>query len=241
MGAFGSLSGLPTVLLVLLALNANFTRSFATEVSNGLPTTPGHSGIAATVNGEIDTVVVVGVDGLSTSYYRDLLRNGQLPNFARLRSRSAYTDSARAVMPSVSYTNWQSILTSSDPSFHGVDGNDYKRAHSPVVPVTGLCSFYPNLFSVLRVPFPRSFLSARYSWPVISEVLEPRRYLNQSESEMSDESVVDGCVKDLQGVGRRRAERLAKGLTGKGVDGEAVAALLCYMVKVDEIGHGESF
>ncbi|KAI9024704.1 alkaline-phosphatase-like protein [Hyaloraphidium curvatum] len=185
----------------------------------------------------IDQVLIIGVDGLSTSYYHSLLRRGALPNFARLRSQSAFTDNARAVMPTVSFVNWMSILSSADPSFHGVDGNDYSRATSPVISVTGPCSFFPNAFSVLRVAYPEAFLAARYSWPVIGEVLEPSKYLNVSTSEMSDEAVADNCVSDLQLMGRKKAELLAAGKGGRGRRGEGVMLHLCYFVAVDETGH----
>lgn len=118
---------------------------------------------------------------------------------------------------------------------------------------------FPNLFSITRLAHPASFLGARYSWPVIGDVLEPRQYLNLSESQvgasrkslyslwiltldpsstikMSDESVTEGCIKDIQSIGARKMARLAAG-SPEAIAGEHLAVLLCYMVKVDEIGH----
>lgn len=120
-------------------------------------------------------------------------------------------------MPSVSYPNWYSILTASDPPFHGIDGNDWKAKHPRVISTEGACTRKPNLFTILRTLQPQAVSGAFYAWPTIGEILKPAGDLNVSSSTTEDEESLKEALSFLQ---RDRP-----------------ALMFLYFTDIDETGH----
>jgi phosphonoacetate hydrolase len=67
-------------------------------------------------------VVVVLIDGGDPAYVNAGLREGRLPNFARLM-RTGFAAVARDAMPSFTNPNNVSVITGVPPSVHGISGN----------------------------------------------------------------------------------------------------------------------
>lgn len=85
---------------------------------------------------QIEHVVIISIDGLRA----DALARADTPNLDALRKRGAFSDNARAVVPSVTLVSHASMLGGMSPEKHGVDWNifDAERGF-----VTG-----PTLFSL---------------------------------------------------------------------------------------------
>jgi hypothetical protein len=72
-------------------------------------------------------VLLVGVDGLEWQVLAPLLRDGQLPNLARLMSRGVYGRLV-TIDPTVSPVVWTSIATGKPRDLHGIGGFSYRDA-----------------------------------------------------------------------------------------------------------------
>src|SRR5215472_12816067 len=74
---------------------------------------------------------VIGVDGLSI----DGIRNTRSPHLHKFLEIAAWTFEARAVMPTLSSPNWESIITGSGPEQHGITSNGYLKDRIELKPV----------------------------------------------------------------------------------------------------------
>ncbi|KAJ3091598.1 hypothetical protein HK102_014147, partial [Quaeritorhiza haematococci] len=63
---------------------------------------------------------------------------------------------------------------------HGIDSNEWVREAPKVVSIDGPCTYFPNIFTLLRHAHPSSTLAAFYNWPTITQMLQPATYLNTS-------------------------------------------------------------
>lgn len=76
--------------------------------------------------------VMIGLDGLISGYVKKFVREGKMPNVARLMKKGAYADILPA-FPCDTPTNWTSFATGAWPSVHGIVGF---YAHLPGEPLT---------------------------------------------------------------------------------------------------------
>lgn len=91
----------------------------------------------------IPRVVLLAVDGLAAPELLASIADQPTESYIQryLLSKGSWTDRARAQFPTVSYPNWASILWSASVPFHGVDGNEWERAHPQVVRFGLILSF----------------------------------------------------------------------------------------------------
>ena len=147
----------------------------------------------------IEHVVIFGIDGLAIPPLLELLQTSkQLPSFERIISEGAYTFQARSVQPAISYPNWYSIFTATDPAFHGIHTNEYQPSRPQVMPISGACTPMPTLFTVLRSHRPRCTMGAFYEWNTIGDMLNMRPDLNVSQWFPTDDGSVDAAVTFLK-------------------------------------------
>ena len=119
--------------------------------------------------GQINHVVVVGVDGLSP----DGVQKAETPNLDRLCQQGAWTFHARGVMPTSSSPNWASMIMGAGPEQHGVTSNDWQPDKFEISPtVKGPGGFFPTIFSVLRGQKPKSVLGVFHDWDGYGRLVE---------------------------------------------------------------------
>jgi len=114
-------------------------------------------------------VIVIGVDGLSV----DGVSKAHVPRLKELMQRSAWTLSARAVMPTLSSPNWESIITGASPDQHGIISNGHLRKLVEFEPV---CrderGMFPTIFGLLRVAQPSAKIAVFNDWEGFADLLE---------------------------------------------------------------------
>ena len=119
--------------------------------------------------GQINHVVVVGVDGLSP----DGVQKAETPNLDRLCQQGAWTFHARGVMPTSSSPNWASMIMGAGPEQHGITSNDWQPDKFEISPtVKGPGGFFPTIFSVLRGQKPKSVLGVFHDWDGYGRLVE---------------------------------------------------------------------
>jgi predicted AlkP superfamily phosphohydrolase/phosphomutase len=103
--------------------------------------------------GNVDRVVIVGLDGLDPGLARKFMDEGKLPNFSRLAERGSFTSLATSY-PSISPAAWSSFMTGVDCSYHNIF--DFltrdPRTYKPVLSSAEISS--PRTVSVGRYRFP---------------------------------------------------------------------------------------
>lgn len=125
----------------------------------------------ATTFGQIQHMVVVGVDGLSP----DGVQKAETPNLDRLCKQGAWTFHARSVMPTSSSPNWASMIMGAGPEQHGVTSNDWQPDKFEISPtVKGPGGFFPTIFSVLREQKPKSVLGVFHDWDGYGRLVEKK-------------------------------------------------------------------
>jgi predicted AlkP superfamily pyrophosphatase or phosphodiesterase len=114
-------------------------------------------------------LIVIGVDGLSV----DGVTNASMPRLRELMARSAWTLSARGVMPTMSSPNWASMIDGAGPEQHGITSNGYLRKKVEIQPV---CrdgeGMFPTIFAVLRAARPLSRIAVFHDWPGFARLVE---------------------------------------------------------------------
>ena len=166
-------------------------------------------------------VVIFGLDGLNTRQLKRMLKNNKLPHIKQLMQDGSYTFDCRSSIPTVSYTNWVSIFTGTDTSFHAVDGNAFRYDRPRIIGTDGQCRRLPNLFSVIRAHDTSAEMGAFYQWDGMAQVLKPKRDLNVSEWTVHD-SVSVQLAMDYLSAHRPKVTFL-------------------YLGEVDEVGHRRGF
>jgi len=114
-------------------------------------------------------LIVIGVDGLSV----DGVANAQTPRLRALMARSAWTLTARGVMPTLSSPNWASAIDGAGPEQHGITSNGYLRKMVEIQPVCRDAEgMFPTIFAVLRAQRPLSRIAVFHDWPGFADLVE---------------------------------------------------------------------
>ena len=71
--------------------------------------------------------IVVGWDGAVLPFVRELMREGQLPNLAKLMDDGAFADDVISTFPSKTAPGFASLWTGAPPRVHGISGNRIPR------------------------------------------------------------------------------------------------------------------
>jgi predicted AlkP superfamily pyrophosphatase or phosphodiesterase len=67
-----------------------------------------------------ETIIIVGVSGLSSAALQNALKQDKAPQIQQLMDTGSWTMDARAQAPTLSLPNWASVLTATSPAMHGV-------------------------------------------------------------------------------------------------------------------------
>lgn len=100
-------------------------------------------------------VLVIGIDGCRPN----ALWLATTPNLDRLKAAGAFTDDARAVLPTSSGPNWASLLTGVEPAKHGVHDNTFVGANFAT---------FPHFFVRLKEKRPSTFAASFTQWDRIA-------------------------------------------------------------------------
>jgi hypothetical protein len=120
-------------------------------------------------NGAFRRVVVVILDGLRAN----LLGTQHLPSLGELRLRSAWTDAARTVTPTVTSAAMTSLFTGVSPGRHGVGAGGFGIPRNPhrLRPITRIlaAASQPSSLFIARIPFHQRFVAGALGlvagWP----------------------------------------------------------------------------
>ncbi|HEX3880101.1 MAG TPA: alkaline phosphatase [Bryobacteraceae bacterium] len=112
---------------------------------------------------------VIGVDGLSI----DGVQRTRSPRLHAFMMQAAWTLEARAVMPTLSSPNWESIITASAPEQHGITSNGYLKQKIEIKPVClDSAGKFPTIFQILRDQKPASRIAVFHDWDGFADLLE---------------------------------------------------------------------
>jgi predicted AlkP superfamily pyrophosphatase or phosphodiesterase len=114
-------------------------------------------------------LIVIGVDGLSV----DGVVTAKTPRMHELIQRSAWTLTARGVMPTLSSPNWASMIDGAGPEQHGITSNGILRKMVEIQPVCRDSEgMFPTIFEVLREQNPTSRIAVFHDWPGFADLVE---------------------------------------------------------------------
>ncbi|HTS31331.1 MAG TPA: alkaline phosphatase [Bryobacteraceae bacterium] len=114
-------------------------------------------------------VIVIGVDGLSV----DGVNKAHIPRLKRLMERAAWTLEARAVLPTLSSPNWESIITGAGTEQHGITSNGYLRKLVEFQPAClDAQGMFPTIFGLLRAARPSARIAVFHDWGGFANLLE---------------------------------------------------------------------
>ncbi len=120
-------------------------------------------------SGTLPHFVVIGVDGLSI----DGIHNTHSAHLHALLEKAAWTLEARAVMPTLSSPNWESIITGAAPEQHGITSNGYLKEKVELKPVcVDAAGKFPTIFQILRDQRPGSRIAVFHDWEGFADLLE---------------------------------------------------------------------
>lgn len=109
----------------------------------------------------VQTVIIIGVDGLSPRG----LDEGLTPNMNRLIAQGSTSFRARGVLPTSSSPNWASMIMGAGPAQHGITSNDWRVWNRSIMPSKeGSDGRFPSVFSELRRQRPSARISVVYDW-----------------------------------------------------------------------------
>lgn len=114
-------------------------------------------------------VLVIGVDGMSP----DGIHQSNTPNLDALIEGGAFTERARAVLPTSSSTNWASMIMGAGPEQHGITSNAWEKDRHQLSPVTqGPSQIFPTIFSLVKQQMPEGTTAAIYDWKGFGRLFE---------------------------------------------------------------------
>jgi len=114
-------------------------------------------------------VVVIGVDGMSP----DGIQTAETPNMDALIEAGAFTERARAVLPTSSSPNWASMIMGAGPEQHGITSNAWEKDRHQLSPVTqGTSPIFPTIFSLVKQQMPQGTTAAIYDWKGFGRLFE---------------------------------------------------------------------
>lgn len=135
-------------------------------------------------------VILIGLDGLSSRG----LQKAATPAMNQIIAEGALAPYARCVIPSVSSSNWTSMLTGVDPLQHGIYDNTWERDIRHWDPVlTGFEDIYPSVLSWLKEQRPSAKMHFFYQWVRLSRLFEmsivDKKFRSEKGPEVFDEAV----------------------------------------------------
>jgi hypothetical protein len=117
----------------------------------------------------IEHVVVIGLDGLSSTGFRA----SETPCMDSLLRHGAYSYTVRCILPTVSTPNWNAMLCGAGPEITGAVNNNWKANDFKFpYPVMSKDRSFPNIFRILREQRPDAELGAIYDWSGFHNMLE---------------------------------------------------------------------
>jgi Type I phosphodiesterase / nucleotide pyrophosphatase/Hemopexin len=114
--------------------------------------------ISSLGSGKIKRVILIGIDGLGGQY----IEKGDIPNLRKLMAEGSYTLKMENEMPTVSATNWFSMLSSSESVFHGIKDWNGK----PDFP-----DEFSTIFQTIKSQSPDSKVVTVYNWDGIRPLI----------------------------------------------------------------------
>lgn len=126
-------------------------------------------GLAASQARAAEHFIVIGIDGLSV----DGVVTAKTPRMHDLIQRSAWTLTARGVMPTLSSPNWASMIDGAGPEQHGITSNGILRKMVEIQPVCRDSEgMFPTIFEVLRTQRPTSRIAIFHDWSGFADLVE---------------------------------------------------------------------
>jgi arylsulfatase A-like enzyme len=134
---------------------------------------------------------VIGIDGLSV----DGVRNTRSPHLhAFMDHQAAWTLEARAVMPTLSSPNWESVITGSAPEQHGITSNGYLKEKVELKPLCiDAAGKFPTIFQIMRDQRPSSRIAVIHDWDGFADLLEksaPDALIHQAGAKKTTETAL---------------------------------------------------
>ncbi len=111
--------------------------------------------------GKIKRVILIGIDGLGGQY----VEKGDIPNLKKLMAEGSYTLKMENEMPTVSATNWFSMLSSSESSLHGIKDWNGKP---------GFPEQFSTIFKTIKSQAPDSKIVTVYNWDGIGPLIQEK-------------------------------------------------------------------
>ena len=114
--------------------------------------------VSSLVAVKIKRVILIGIDGLGGQY----IEKGDIPNLRKLMTEGSYTLKMENEMPTVSATNWFSMLSSSESTFHGIKDWNGK----PDFPDN-----FSTIFKTIKSQAPDSKVVTVFNWDGIEPLI----------------------------------------------------------------------
>jgi hypothetical protein len=161
--------------------------------------------LVGSVSAVVDTVILVGVSGLSASVLERAIQIGMADNIKQLILQGAYTFDARSQAPSYSMSNWASVLTSTSVTMHAVFDDDWSIEDGDLHPETGFCKGFPTVFSMVKAQTDKLYTGAYVSWDPLLDLFHHMHletvccdHRNKTEdSRTRDNRVYDNVMSDI--------------------------------------------
>src|SRR5580658_10667957 len=114
-------------------------------------------------------VIVFGIDGLSV----DGVNRAHTPRLHQMMQESAWTLTARGVMPTLSSPNWASMIDGAGPEQHGITSNGILRKMVEIEPVCRDSEgMFPTIFETMRAQQPSNRIAIFHDWPGFANLVE---------------------------------------------------------------------
>ena len=124
-----------------------------------------------TILHEIDYVIVIGVDGMSS----DGIHKADTPMLDSMVAKGASTFHARAVLPSSSSPNWASMLMGANTEQHGITSNGWEKFNHRLPPVVSTVEgTFPTIFTLFNDQQPDARVGAIYDWDGFGRLFEKK-------------------------------------------------------------------
>jgi len=113
-------------------------------------------------------VILIGVDGLSSDGFQE----AKTPNLDSLIANGAVSLHTRSVMPTVSASNWEAILTGAGPEQNGVTDNGWTTSNHQIDPTsTDKEGYFPSVFNMIKKNNPTDKTCMFYDWEGLSDLV----------------------------------------------------------------------
>lgn len=116
-------------------------------------------------------VIFIGVDGVSTTLFKNPALLERMPNVKMMMEQGSYTIEKRSVMPSSSAINWASIFNGLPTEQHGYNNWNSSKPEIPAVLDNGR-GMPPTIFTILREQRPEAESGCVYNWDGIGPLID---------------------------------------------------------------------